>query len=107
MWNGRFATCARPSPTSRRRPDEVTMPLQLAAAAFGRAKREFAVLGARAHNGLRYVAGVRFGDIAVTPRQEVWSRDKVVLYRYRQGAPSRRTPVLLVMSLVTRPYVFD
>ena len=30
-----------------------------------------------------------------------------MLYRYQGGSRSRRTPVLLVMSLVTRPYVFD
>jgi polyhydroxyalkanoate synthase subunit PhaC len=76
--------------------------------AHKRVRHELDVLATRARNGLRYMAGVQLGKIAATPREPVWSRDKVVLYRYtNEDAPSRRTPILLVMSLVTRPYVFD
>jgi polyhydroxyalkanoate synthase subunit PhaC len=76
--------------------------------AHSRVMHELDVLAARARNGLRYMAGVQLGKIAATPREPVWSRDKVVLYRYTsEDAPSRQTPILLVMSLVTRPYVFD
>lgn len=45
-----------------------------------------------------------------TPRFEVWSRDKVRLYRYRtpEGVTRRDAPpVLFVMSLVTTSLVFD
>jgi polyhydroxyalkanoate synthase subunit PhaC len=82
------------------------MPPSLAAAAE-RVKRDLGVLGTSVRNGLRYLADVPLGEVAVTPRHQVWSRDKVVLYRYDTPAPTRRTPILLVMSLVTRPYVFD
>jgi polyhydroxyalkanoate synthase subunit PhaC len=64
-------------------------------------------LRTRALNTLRHLGDVPVEDLAITPRQAVWSRDQVVLYRYEGGSRSRRTPVLLVMSLVTRPYVFD
>jgi polyhydroxyalkanoate synthase len=79
----------------------------LLASAVGRVKHELGLLGKSARNGLRYLADTPFGEIAVTPRHQVWSRDKVVLYRYDSAAPTRRTPILLVMSLVARPYVFD
>ena len=61
----------------------------------------------RALNGLRHLGDVPVEDLASTPREAVWSRDQVVLYRYQGGSRTRRTPILLVMSLVTRPYVFD
>jgi polyhydroxyalkanoate synthase len=64
-------------------------------------------LRTRAMNSLRHLGDVPVHDLASTPREAVWSRDQVVLYRYEGGSRSRRTPVLLVMSLVTRPYVFD
>jgi polyhydroxyalkanoate synthase len=37
----------------------------------------------------------------------VWARDKVRLVRYRSGCRTVSPPVLLVMSLVTKPYIFD
>jgi polyhydroxyalkanoate synthase len=58
-------------------------------------------------NGLRHLAAVPPSDVAGTPRELVWSRDRITMYRYHGGSRSRRSPVLLVMSLVTRPAVFD
>ena len=84
----------------------IRMPPELGTA-LERLGDELGVLATRARNGLRYLAGDPLGEIAATPREPVWSRDKVVLYRYSKGAARMRTPVLLVMSLVTRPYVFD
>src|SRR5207244_11051560 len=48
-----------------------------------------------------------WGPVAVTPRRQGWRRDGVVLYRYGSGSRAKATPILLVMSLVTKPYVFD
>jgi len=70
-------------------------------------KRGLGVLQTRALNGLRHLGDVPVEDLASTPREAVWSRDQVVLYRYQGGSRTKRTPILLVMSLVTRPYVFD
>jgi polyhydroxyalkanoate synthase len=72
-----------------------------------RVVREVAAVSTRVRNGIRHLADVPMGPRAATPRQAVWRRDKVVLYRYDSDERSRRTPILLVMSLITRPTVFD
>ena len=77
------------------------------ASASDRIAREVAALSTRVRNGVRHLADVSMGPRAATPRQAVWSRDKVVLYRYDSDDRSKRTPILLVMSLVARPVVFD
>jgi polyhydroxyalkanoate synthase len=64
-------------------------------------------LKTRAVNGLRHLSDHPVEDIASTPREAVWRRDNVTLYRYEGGSRERRTPIVLVMSLVTRSYVFD
>lgn len=51
----------------------------------------------------KVLAGGRQVPIAQTPRELVYSRDTLSLYRYSQGGP----PVLLVYSLVNRPAVLD
>jgi polyhydroxyalkanoate synthase len=61
----------------------------------------------RARNGLRHVLGFQIGTVAASPRSTVWQRDSVVLYRYDSDRRGPGTPILLVVSLVTTPYVFD
>jgi polyhydroxyalkanoate synthase len=61
----------------------------------------------RARNGLRHLGGLALGAIGATPKSAAWQRDKVVLYRYESEGRARGVPVLLVMSLITKPYVFD
>lgn len=73
--------------------------------ALHRIGREVHRIKIRARNGLRHLADLPMGQVAVTPRRAVWTRDAVVLYRY--AGRGGRTPVLLVHSLITRPYVFD
>lgn len=126
--------------------------------ALARLRREVDRTAVRARNGIKHLSGVSAAAVGETPRDLVWTRDKVALYRYRplpSPAPARsdtavvpgglphqggglshqgagahatlqstrsglptnsvgnplgqpgRPPVLLVMSLVTRPYVFD
>jgi len=72
-----------------------------------RVGRELQRAQVRARNGLRHVGGVATGTIAATPRTEVGRRDNVVLYRYDAGIGAASSPILLVMSLVTKSYVFD
>jgi polyhydroxyalkanoate synthase len=46
--------------------------------------------------------------IATTPREAVFQRDKMTLYRYPGAQPARYAPpVLLVYSLINRPSVLD
>lgn len=61
----------------------------------------------RTRYGIKHLAGIDRAAVGCTPKDPVWCRDKVVLHRYRSDRRRYRPPVLLVMSLVTRPYVFD
>ncbi len=77
------------------------------ASLFDRISREIDRAQIRARNGLKQVSGFASGKVGVTPRSAVWQRDSAVLYRYDSHRRSRRTPLLLVHSLITRPYVLD
>jgi polyhydroxyalkanoate synthase len=45
--------------------------------------------------------------VAQTPRDEVWQNGRATLYRYRSDERTYGPPVLLVMSLVSKAYIFD
>lgn len=77
--------------------------------ALTRLRRELDRAAVRARNGLKHLSGLSAVTLAQTPKSAVWSRDKAQLYRYEApaGGRHRGVPVLLVMSLVTRPDVFD
>jgi polyhydroxyalkanoate synthase len=61
----------------------------------------------RARNGLKHLAGVGRPEVGCSPKDVVWRRGKVRLYRYRSDRRSLSPPILLVMSLVSKPYVLD
>jgi polyhydroxyalkanoate synthase len=63
----------------------------------------------RARNGLAYLAGTNKPQLAQTPKDVVWRRDKAELWRYRrEDAPvSISPPILIVHSLVSKSYVLD
>jgi polyhydroxyalkanoate synthase subunit PhaC len=64
----------------------------------------------RARNGLAYLAGVNRPEIAQTPKDVVWRRDKAELWRYRREEGQQVTiaqPILIVHSLVSKSYVLD
>jgi polyhydroxyalkanoate synthase len=63
--------------------------------------------GRRLRNGARYVLRLNEPQLGQSPRDLVARRDNVTLYRYRNEAVTMAPPLLLVMSLVTRPTVFD
>ncbi|MBD2531960.1 class III poly(R)-hydroxyalkanoic acid synthase subunit PhaC [Nostoc flagelliforme FACHB-838] len=47
-------------------------------------------------------------DIGVTPKQEVYREDKVVLYHFQSQAKNLfKIPILIVYALVNRPYIVD
>ena len=76
--------------------------------ALARLRREIDRTAVRARNGVKHLSGFSAAAVGQTPAEVVWRRDKVTLHRYRPApVGGRRRPVLLVMSLVTRPYVFD
>jgi polyhydroxyalkanoate synthase len=61
----------------------------------------------RARNGVKYVTGIDRPKVGTTPKDVVWRRDKAELWRYRSDAVTVGTPVLIVMSLISRSYVLD
>ncbi len=58
-------------------------------------------------NGLRHYARLDRPPISSTPKDAVWQRDKVRLWRYRSETRGGGPPLLLVHSLVNRSYIFD
>jgi polyhydroxyalkanoate synthase len=80
-----------------------TIPLDLA----GRVNRDLERSVLRARNGLRYVRGTHRPELATTPRDVVWKRDKAELWRYRGGPVRFEQPLLIVTSLVSRSYILD
>lgn len=82
-------------------------PLTLSAAAM---IAEVGALGRRMAEGATLFAGVRDAEvrIATTPKDLVWTQDKVSLYRYRPLAESRGLPpMLIVYGLIGRYTMAD
>jgi polyhydroxyalkanoate synthase len=61
----------------------------------------------RARNGIRYVRGTNRPQVGATPKDVVWRRGKVELWRYRNGTRRYAPPVVIVHSLVSRSYILD
>lgn len=61
----------------------------------------------RSRNGIRLVAGVDPVRVGMTPKDPVWSRGKVTVYRYRSDSVRLGPPLLLFVGLVSRPYFMD
>jgi polyhydroxyalkanoate synthase len=49
----------------------------------------------------------RDAQIAVTPKDVVWTHRTTTLYRYRSAKRTYAVPVLLVFALINRPDIFD
>jgi polyhydroxyalkanoate synthase len=71
-----------------------------------RLKREIARTRLRAIHGIKVVAAAQPARVGMTPKDLVWSRGKVCLWRYR-GDVRHGTPIVLFLGLLSRPYVFD
>jgi polyhydroxyalkanoate synthase subunit PhaC len=61
----------------------------------------------RGRNGLRYAAGTNPAPVDQAPKDVVWARDKARLWRYRNDAVKYRQPLVIVFSLVSKPYLLD
>ncbi|TAF09898.1 MAG: class III poly(R)-hydroxyalkanoic acid synthase subunit PhaC [Nostocales cyanobacterium] len=46
-------------------------------------------------------------QVGVTPKVEVYKKDKMVLYHYSPDKNSLNIPILIVYALVNRPYIID
>ena len=72
-----------------------------------RVQRDLRRAGNQARNGLAHLSTLDAPPPTPSARHVVWQRDKVRLWRFESNRRTDAPPVLLVMSLVTRPYVFD
>lgn len=81
----------------------MTGPVDLA----GRVRRDVGRNLLRARNGAKYLAGVDHPEVGRTPKQTVWRHDRAQLWRYTSDRVTARTPLLVVMSLISRSYVLD
>ncbi|MGH2761671.1 MAG: alpha/beta fold hydrolase [Thermoleophilaceae bacterium] len=61
----------------------------------------------RAKNGIRYITGVGGPKVGQTPSDVVWRRGKARLLHYRGKGRSRRQPLVIVFSIVSRAYILD
>jgi polyhydroxyalkanoate synthase len=59
---------------------------------------------AAARNGVDYARGADICDLCSTPLDDVWTSGKVRLRRVRGG---QGPPLLIVHSLISKPYIFD
>ncbi len=58
--------------------------------------------------GMPVLRGLDEVEFGVTPKEEVYRDDKLVVYRFRgTQAPTSKTPILIVYALVNRPYMVD
>jgi poly[(R)-3-hydroxyalkanoate] polymerase subunit PhaC len=60
-----------------------------------------------ARNGVDYARGAGIDDLSSTPKDAVWTIDKMRLLRIRSDAVEHRKPLLIVHSLISKPYIFD
>ncbi len=77
------------------------------AALLERMRHDFERSALRTRNGLKHLAGIGTPDVGCSPKDVVWRRDKVQLNRYHSDRRTIAPPILLVMSLVSKPYVLD
>ena len=61
----------------------------------------------RSWNLTRHVWGIGRAQVGQSPRDEIWTNGKAVLYRYRNDSVTFGPPILLVMSLVSRAFILD
>ncbi len=59
--------------------------------------------------GVEYYADPESTKVAFTPRELVWKKGKTKLYHYHRaaGQNAHSLPVLIVYSLINRPYILD
>lgn len=65
-------------------------------------------LAARLAGALAVAASMPPPAVGTTPRQRLWTERGATLYRYGEGSRGRRSvPLLIVYSMVNRPYLLD
>jgi polyhydroxyalkanoate synthase len=81
--------------------------LRAPAELLDRVRRDVERNALRARNGVKLAAGIGRPKLGLTPKELVWSSGHAQLWRYRSDHVSRRPPLLIVYSLVSKSYVLD
>jgi hypothetical protein len=81
--------------------------LRAPAELLDRVRRDVECNALRARNGVKLAAGIGRPKLGLTPKELVWSSGHAQLWRYRSDHVSRRPPLLIVYSLVSKSYVLD
>lgn len=61
----------------------------------------------RARNGIKLAAGTSQPTVGASPKRVVWRRGKARLVRYESDKRTRRPPLVIVWSIVSRSYILD
>jgi len=73
-----------------------------------RFQEELQQLMLRTQKALELTVDADDASVGCTPKDVVWERGRMKLYHYRPLAPRRvATPVLMVHSLISKPYILD
>ena len=71
-------------------------------------RREVSLTSDRTQRSLNVLLGRNEPEVALTPRQLIYRRGTMRLYRYRPMTDEvYRVPVVFVMSLISKPYILD
>ncbi len=74
----------------------------------GQVRREAELTFERTRRSLDVLLGRREPEVGLTPKDTVYSRGTLRLYRYRPMVDEvYRVPVVFVMSLISKPYILD
>ncbi len=72
-----------------------------------RVRKEVERNALRARNGIKLAAGLDQPPVGTTPKDVVWQRDRVQLWRYRNDKVTHSPPLFITFSLVSRSYILD
>lgn len=64
-------------------------------------------VASRVRNGVDYARGADICDLCSTPLDDVWTSGKVRLRHVRSDGVTVKRPLLIVHSLISKPYIFD
>jgi polyhydroxyalkanoate synthase len=67
----------------------------------------FSVRARKYLTGTHLLLAAGAAEVAPTPREQIWQRGPVRLWRYTHDAGTHRSPVILVYAMILRPYILD
>jgi polyhydroxyalkanoate synthase len=71
-------------------------------------RREARLTVTRSRRSIDVVLGRKEPDVWLTPKDTIYSRGTMRLYRYRPMTEEvYRVPIIFVMSLISKPYILD